>query len=141
MNNKLELTIKQGLNGVKETVEHAVRFLEKHQVTLDTFGFKLVLFEALNNAIIHGNSQNNELISSCIIEIHNDGLTIVVGNEGTGFDWREAVKGSLQSAALDDTLEEGGRGFILYRLYDYDFSFSEDGREIKLHKKFESGTI
>lgn len=132
---KLTVTSKDGLGEVKGIVQEAIDFIDEHDVYVNNYGFKLVMFEALNNAIIHGNSKDSELQSECEVEIIDQMLTITVQNEGDGFDWRQV----LADAESNDGSEliEGGRGFVIYKLYGYSFSFSEDGRKITLQKNLD----
>lgn len=122
-----------GLHGVKRVVDEALAFLAKNTVTVNDFAFRLILTEAMNNAVIHGNQQKSDSKVLCSVELDGKNLLLMIENEGEGFDWQNAVKKSRESN-VESPLNEGGRGFVIYKLYGYDFSFDKNGRQVRLIK-------
>ena len=85
--------------------------------------------EAVNNAIIHGNKNDeNKFVKLDLIKQKNR-LCIKVSDEGTGFDLD-----SLQDPTCIDKIScEGGRGvFIMQQLADY-ICYHNDGRTVEMH--------
>jgi len=98
-------------------------------ISYNSYGKILVsLLEAVNNAIIHGNTSSPEKFVSISINFKNGKLKIKVKDEGKGFSPE-----SVPDPTTPDNIEEvNGRGvFIMTRLAD----------EIKYTKKGNSVTM
>lgn len=94
----------------------------------DLFGVKLVLEEALTNAIRHGNKNdpNKKVEIECIID--NESFTIVVEDEGIGFDPR-----TVPDPTLPENLEKpGGRGLLLMMHYMSNVYWNERGNRLTM---------
>ena len=126
----------EGLSGVKSVVDDALEFLNNQGVIINDFAFRLVLTEAMNNAVMHGNQGDNTLRVLCSIELEGKTLSLLVENQGEGFDWQKTITES-ETRGSEDPLCEGGRGFVIYKLYGYVFSFENDGRLVRLTKVLE----
>ena len=90
----------------------------------DRFAVELLLREALDNAIVHGNLSDPEKAVHCRLAISPRLARIEVVDQGQGFNWREKI-GSQASAA-----GESGRGLSIIRLYASSFLFNELGNEL-----------
>lgn len=115
---------------MSDVVAEAKTFLQESEVDLDFYGFKLVLHEALNNAIIHGNEGSEDLEICCDLEVFDNCLEVIISDQGNGFDF-DAVLDQAQDCGL---LEEGGRGFSIYDIYNYSYAFLGNGQKIQLTK-------
>ena len=99
----------------------------------DLFKVKLVLEEALTNAMRHGNKLKTGLSVSVIVEVSRDIIIMEVKDEGSGFDHKN-VK--------DPTLKENkdkpcGRGVFLMRSLMDKVEFSDSGRCVRLIKRIQ----
>jgi serine/threonine-protein kinase RsbW len=93
---------------------------------------ELALREALENAVVHGNQQDPET------KVHircrcgpGSEVSIVVTDQGKGFDFREAVSNGLKS----DLATEYKRGIQLMRAYMDDVYFERGGSEVHMRKR------
>ncbi len=115
-------------------IEQLVAYLaSKFKISEDKYPNILIsLTEAVNNAIIHGNHCDECKCVHVHLEENPHGLTLVVRDEGCGFD-PEAVK--------DPTLPEniansGGRGiFLIKQLCDRVY-YEANGTEVKMSFDF-----
>ena len=92
---------------------------------------ELVLGEALNNAIIHGNLGDGEKNVSVDLTMENNYLTFIVSDEGKGFNYN-----SLPDPTLPENLEKTtGRGvFLMKNLCEW-VVFSNNGSCVELKFK------
>ena len=105
------------------------RIVKQYQLSQDLYGNILItLTEAVNNAIIHGNCQDES--KTVQIQLHklNDCLAIRVTDEGCGFDYQEIP----DPTAPENLLKVGGRGvFLMHQLSDA-VEFHNDGRTVEM---------
>ncbi len=129
LNDALFLTLKSKMGLLDEVVEHAIRFIESHQITTDPYGFKLVLFECIGNAIRHGNKDAPDKFVDLQISFDSADLIISVTDEGLGFDWH--LIDFDRKVPADHT---DGRGCSLLKAYGYKAYFNRRGSRITLRK-------
>ncbi len=93
------------------------------------FRIKLCLFEAVNNALIHGNklSRNKTVIITCIR--FNLYLRFTVKDEGLGFNFADVYR---KKATLPDVFTLSGRGTHLIHEFCEHVSYFDRGRIIQL---------
>ncbi len=91
----------------------------------------VVLTEAVNNAITHGNKRNpaKKVIVTCVRE--SDALVVTVKDEGNGFN-PDAVPDPIHE---DNLLRESGRGVFLMRQLMESVSYNKDGNEVTMKMK------
>lgn len=88
----------------------------------------LVLSEAVNNAITHGNRQDSGKKVFINAGLEKDILKVSIRDEGEGFD-----PDSLADPLKDENLlKEGGRGVYLIKQYADDVQFLKNGRELAI---------
>jgi serine/threonine-protein kinase RsbW len=113
---------------VEEAVELVTRhclagFDGAHQVR---FRLKVVLAEALTNAIIRGNGEDRTKWVDVRAELHPDIIRVHVADEGPGFDPASVPEPTMPDR-LDDT---SGRGlYLIQKLVDA-VQFNEQGNSI-----------
>ena len=121
-------------SGTSEASEKTLKALKAaNQLYLNKFGFRLVLIEALNNAVIHGHESEKGRKVQLNVKVSGTDLLLEITNQGSGFNWQEALERSKQKEQ-NDPFSEGGRGFMIYNLYGYVFSFEDGGRKLNLNK-------
>jgi len=130
--NQLTCTFSSSLELVDQAVRQAVMFLKEHNSRINIFDFTLILREALNNAVLHGNKGNIACQVEFNLTVDNKTLKMTVTDQGKGFDWRERLK--HQKANPDQT---SGRGLILFQSYGYIPSFNKSGNKLTLKKIIE----
>lgn len=97
--------------------------------------FKLLLSEAVDNAIQHGNEYDPDKNVGVEITISKSEIRACVTNEGKGFDPETAV--SSDPLAEENLLNTSGRGlFLLEQLSDF-MEFKDEGKTLHfaIHRK------
>lgn len=85
--------------------------------------FKLILSEAVTNAIVHGNKEISEKEVLIKVQVTDSYISADVKDEGEGFEPDEG-KDPLKEENLFDT---GGRGIFLIKQFSDYMEFSDDG--------------
>lgn len=121
------------LNSSFDELERLDPFLQELQQWAgfddDSFSrIMLVLSEAVNNAIVHGNRKSSDKKVFIQAGLNADTLKITIRDEGEGFD-----PNSLPDPLKEENLlNEGGRGVYLIKQYADDVQFSKGGRELTI---------
>lgn len=126
----LRLTSNPGnVDKVSSLVENlASRF----RLAPDTYGNILIsLTEAVNNAIIHGNRQDESKMVEVRTETRNGRLAILVRDEGRGFDYSNVP----DPTTPERVCECGGRGVFLMRQLSDKCRFHDNGRTVEMEFK------
>ncbi|MGM0442558.1 MAG: SpoIIE family protein phosphatase [Fibrobacterota bacterium] len=103
--------------------------------SFDIYSFKLVLYESLGNAVVHGCRENVAARVAVTICIEGAYLKIRIEDEGRGFDWKSHLK--KQKEESRHYLLDSGRGIRIFEAYDYDFKYNDRGNVLYLSKKIE----
>ncbi|MGH7508186.1 MAG: ATP-binding protein [Gemmatimonadales bacterium] len=113
---------------IEEAVELVTRHcLAGHSATNSTrFRLRVVLSEALSNAIVRGNNEDQTKWVYIEAELVPDAIRVSVTDEGPGFD-PDAVPEPIRPEQLD---ESGGRGLYLIRKLVDRVQFNEQGNSI-----------
>lgn len=123
------LLLNSNLNNVAAVQPFVEKATEDIDINQDTFGNILVsLTEAVNNAIRHGNCcEEAKQVRVAIKQKKND-LTLLVSDEGTGFDYD-----NLPDPLAPENIEkDGGRGIFLMRALSDDINFRNNGSTIEM---------
>jgi serine/threonine-protein kinase RsbW len=96
------------------------------------FDVELAIREAVGNAVLHGNQENpdKQVHIRCRCESGN-GISIVVTDEGNGFDFLKILGNGLTS----DFPSSHGHGIQLMRAYMDDVRFEKGGSEVHMRKR------
>lgn len=89
---------------------------------------QLALNEAVTNAIVHGNKEDDSKKVRINARMQDEELMISVKDEGPGFD-PDALPDPLKEENL---LEESGRGIFLIKQYADDVNFTEKGTKLTM---------
>ncbi|QLA21427.1 hypothetical protein GD604_17675 [Desulfolutivibrio sulfoxidireducens] len=92
------------------------------------FEIKLLLREALLNAVLHGGGGPRREVS-CRVRLAGDAVECTVSDQGPGFDWRARL-GRLPSPEA-----ESGRGICIMQAYADELIFNAAGNVVRLVKK------
>ena len=117
------------LEMVDRVLVEARKFMAPWQGNIDDFEFRLILREALNNAVIHGNGRDETLQVALTIQCDGRKLKITISDQGPGFAWQQRLK---KVRANPD--QPGGRGLILIQSAGYSLSFNKLGNTLILKK-------
>jgi serine/threonine-protein kinase RsbW len=122
------LRLPSDVNCIEEVVELVTRHcLAGHSTSKTTqFRLRVVLSEALSNAIVRGNGEDRTKWVDVRAELVPDAIRVSVTDEGPGFD-----PGAIPEPLLPEQLDEaGGRGLYLIRKLVDAVQFNEQGNSI-----------
>lgn len=114
-------------------LENYVKSLsERHKISDDLYSNILIsLTEAVNNAIIHGNNQDQQKFVDICFDIREEHLIFKVSDEGTGFNPND-----IPDPTHPDRLECcGGRGVFLMKELSHNIKFCDQGRTVEIYFK------
>ncbi|MBE2209558.1 MAG: ATP-binding protein [Saprospiraceae bacterium] len=116
-----------------ELVESFVqKVAEKYRLSPDQFGnLRLSVTEAVNNAMIHGNGQDES--KNVCIELHKrkDAIAVRISDEGRGFDYNNVPDPTLP----ENVCKCGGRGVFLMRNCSDRIDFRNNGSTVEMQFK------
>jgi serine/threonine-protein kinase RsbW len=131
---KTQTTLDSTLESVDEAEAIAMReakkagFGEEEQNQIG-----MAVRECTVNAVVHGNRYSNKKKVHLDIERSKENLTVIVGDEGEGFD----LKSLPDPLAPENLLRQSGRGILLIRAFMDEFDLhprSGGGTEVRLVK-------
>ena len=111
-------------------VDECCRLTEIHlsECGLSTHAFSVLLLmrEALNNAVLHGNGIDSDRVVRVRVYCGKRWITLHVEDEGEGFDWKTGL------GRVGGETDTDGRGLALYRLYAEKILFNARGNSVVL---------
>ena len=120
------------IKAVGPLVQRLMRLIEgSHCVAGEEPAVELALWEALNNAVVHGNGMDGHKLVQvrCRCDL-GKGVSLVVKDQGQGFD-PNAVPNPLRPENLN---ADHGRGIRLMRVAMDEVSFEHGGTEVHMRK-------
>ena len=129
--NRSELMLRLSSNprNVSRVESFVERIANKYKIAPDLYGNILIsLTEAVNNAIIHGNDNDESKTVEVQLSEANDAIALRVRDEGRGFDYQ-----SLPDPTSPENLTKiGGRGvFLMHQLSDK-VDFQDNGSTVEM---------
>ncbi len=124
-----EITLKSDPEKISEVEDFVKKIAEDLHVNEEIYPNILIsVTEAVNNAIIHGNGRDLDKDVKISLSSSEKFLTILVSDEGTGFD-----PDNIPDPTLEENLEKlGGRGvFLIQQLSDI-VIFHNEGRTVEM---------
>ena len=109
-------------------VAETVRFVTAQNATGSLFDLKLLLREALLNAVLHGSRNDPKRQVTLEARAAEGRLTLVVADQGPGFDWRSGLSNMAPPEATS------GRGLTILTLYADDVRYNAAGNVVTLTK-------
>ncbi len=98
----------------------------------DAYGNVLIsVTEAVNNAINHGNKNQNSLIIELLVFDNSTEFCFSITDEGMGFDYINLP----DPTSPENILKENGRGVFLMRNLADEVVFEEEGKKVLLYFK------
>ena len=136
------MTVKQvsyTFESTLETINHAEEQATKVATAAgfsedDVMSIAMAVREAAVNAVLHGNAYDPGKKVTLAFDQGEDGLTIVVRDQGKGVD----VDSIPDPLAPENLMKQSGRGIFLMRslMDEVQIQASETGTEVKLIKHF-----
>lgn len=126
---KRTMKIASKIEKLREVEKVVDEIATKYQLKNELYGNILIAFlEAVNNAIVHGNKQNEEKDVIVNITIEKGELHIVVKDQGKGFDYE-----NVPDPTAPENIENiSGRGIFLMKKLSDKLIFEENGTKAEL---------
>lgn len=114
---------------LKDVEEIINALFKEYSIAEDLYGNVLLCtMEACNNAIVHGNNSNPELIFKVSFRIINNELEVTVEDSGPGYDFN-----NLPNPTDPENIDKPtGRGIFLVRSLADELNFENDGTLLKM---------
>jgi serine/threonine-protein kinase RsbW len=127
-------TIESTIAAIPQVIAQLLKELEQ-LIALspeDHGSLRLILDEAITNAVRHGNRLDKNRKVIITLEARGDVISIRVKDEGPGFDYHNI---SYNITAANEELKSSGRGlFFIFKTADQ-ITFNESGSEIRITKR------
>ena len=131
-----ELTLPSRIEAVYEAAAAIAGILSRLEVAEEiTYGVDMALREAVTNAVLHGNKQDEAKLVRVTAKSSPDRLEISVDDEGAGFNPAEVP----DPTATENILKSSGRGIFFMRNFMDDVQWlvrPEGGTTVRMTKKF-----
>jgi serine/threonine-protein kinase RsbW len=132
---KLQTTLESTLQSVDTAEEMVTREAGKAGFDEDDqHQIGMAVRECAVNAVVHGNRYNKNKKVHLEVEWTAQGISVVIGDEGEGFD----VNSIADPLAPENLLKQSGRGILLVRAFMDEFDMhprAGGGTEVRLAKK------
>lgn len=114
----------ENIKVAEDLVDEVCRLNNVHE---DHFGNVLIaVTEAVNNAIHHGNLEDNTKHVKIDVKRSDKDLCFVINDQGTGFNFNELP----DPTAPENIEKENGRGIFLMKSLADDVKFENNGAEV-----------
>lgn len=116
-----------------DEITQVEEFLERSKSTMaiseEIYGNIVVaITEAVINAIVHGNKQNESKQVKIEMITDEDSLHFIIEDQGQGFDHKSLP----DPTAPENLLDLGGRGVFLMKHLSDEIKFEENGSQVKM---------
>lgn len=124
-----ELTLFSSPNQIERVEPYLLEIQSRGDIDEALFGkIQLAVNEAVTNAIIHGNEENESKKVSVNAQINNNEIEITVKDEGSGFN-PSVLPNPTNEKQL---LKQSGRGVFLIKQYADAVSFEKRGTQVRM---------
>lgn len=120
------------LENIDRADEQVSAFVDELPAAVDRFAVRILLREAVLNAVVHGSGQDARQVVQVEASTDDDGLVITVADDGPGFVWHD------RDCSFDIT-GDGGRGLALMQMYASEVTFNERGNRVTLRRPYAPG--
>ena len=127
--NMFEIKMSATLENIDVADDGLANYLSDEDLPVDIFAVRILLREALLNAVTHGSGTDPQKTVTMNLWKHTAGIDMEVCDSGSGFNWRDYKEFSF-------TLDEGGRGLALMKIYSDNMEFNESGNTVILRKRY-----
>ena len=109
-----ELTLPSRIETVATAAAAVAEFVTRSGVSEDAaFGIDMAVREAVTNAVIHGNSQDEAKVVDIILKSSPDAVEISIHDQGPGFNPSEVP----DPTAEENIMKTSGRGIFFMRSF------------------------
>jgi len=109
--------------------QYVSQISEEFDIDSDKYPDILIsLTEAVNNAIIHGNSRDITKCVDIMCRCKEENLTFTISDQGKGFN-PEMISNPLDDSNIE---MEGGRGVLIMKSLCDEIQYSNEGRTVEM---------
>jgi len=123
--NALRITMSPTFENIDRADDMCAKELDRRQAPVNPFAVRILLREAVLNAVTHGCGQRPDGQVHLWLVFGEEEVTLIVEDNGPGFIW-ENRDGAF------DVLGDGGRGLPLMKIYASKMSLNEAGNRVEL---------
>ena len=128
MNRHREIRLESSLSEMFRVEQFVEEISDEHMLYGSYFGnIMMAVTEAVENAIVHGNSEDRAKAVRIKEELTREGLWITVTDEGIGFNYREYLQ-----KAKDAGFNSEKTGLLVIQKLCDELRFSRDGRSLMM---------
>lgn len=127
------LELSSNSKNIRKIEPYVDEIMRSYCIAESVYGNILIsLTEAVTNAIIHGNAEDeNKKVIVCVKDINDKNITFLISDEGSGFDPDKLP----DPTAAENILKLGGRGVFLMRQLSDGVRFADEGRTVEMRFK------
>ncbi len=121
-----ELSLPSRIDTVAAAAAAVAEFVSRSGISDDVaFGIDMAIREAVTNAVLHGNKQDEDKTVDIILKSSPDGVEISVHDQGAGFNPESVPDPTVQ----ENVLKTSGRGIFFMRSFmdEVDWSMRPGG--------------
>ena len=107
--------------------------LEDRGLAKHAFAVRVVMREGLTNSVRHAHKKDPFKLIRFNLRIKKDTLTMVIEDQGDGFDWK-TIKAGSRSFLSADFQKDHGRGFLIMGDYFDSCNYNDKGNILTLEK-------
>lgn len=109
-----ELSLPSRIETVAEVAAAVADFVNRSGVADDAaFGIDMAVREAVTNAVVHGNGQDEDKVVDIVLRSSPEAVEISVHDQGPGFNLKEVP----DPTAAENILKTSGRGIFFMRSF------------------------
>ncbi|HSQ24580.1 MAG TPA: ATP-binding protein [Pyrinomonadaceae bacterium] len=130
------LVLPSHIEAVADAAAAVTDFIRNCGVSEDSaFGIEMALREAVTNAMVHGNHEDESKSVEVIFNCHDNELEVEVRDQGEGFDPAKVP----DPTSAENLLKTSGRGIFLMRTFMDEIEWlhrPEGGTAVRMTKRF-----
>ena len=130
-----ELSLPSRIETVAEAAAAVADFVTRSGVSEDAaFGIDMAIREAVTNAVVHGNGQDEDKVVDIVLKSSPEAVEISIHDQGPGFNPNEVP----DPTAEENILKTSGRGIFFMRSFMDEVVWSlppEGGTTVRMLKR------
>ncbi len=131
---RLSIRMSATLEAIDRADETVSAFLEQSGAAVDLFAMRILLREAVLNAVTHGSGTDPSRTVELTVELDERSAVLTVRDSGPGFVWQ------ARGTEFDIT-GDGGRGLALMQIYASEMTYSDKGNHVVLRRDHETAAM
>ena len=133
----LSIVLSSTMENIDRTDALVKNLLLQNDLDRYAFAVRVVLREGLTNSVRHGNKNKAEKLINFNLNISKDKLTMIIEDQGDGFDWKTLQK-KCKSKTQSKTPSDHGRGILIMGDYFDKHTYNDKGNKVILEKNISS---